>query len=121
MKVPAMKPGSGKASPGLRTIPQESANGKATFSERHLPHAIREAFLGETPDILDNAAACDPRYRGLDDDTRPGEDRVEELLTAARLLALELLGTAWSGFLPAHTPASPSTNYAIRAARCFTK
>ena len=38
----------------------------------------------------DNAAAFDPGDRVLDDDTRTGEDRVEELLTDAQCLVVSL-------------------------------
>ena len=57
---------------------------------RHLHHSIRDAFSGEAQDIFHNAAAFDPGDRVLDDDTRTGEDRVEELLTDAQLFALGL-------------------------------
>ena len=56
----------------------------------NLHHAIRDAFFGEAQDIFDNAAAFDPGDRVLDDDTRTGEDRVDELLTDAPFLALGL-------------------------------
>ena len=57
---------------------------------RHLHHSIRDTFCGEAPDIFDNAAAFDPGDRGLDDDTRPGEDRVDALLTDAQCFAFGL-------------------------------
>ena len=56
----------------------------------NLHHAIRDAFFGEAQDIFDNAAAFDSRERVLDDDTRPGEDRVDELLTDAQFFAFGL-------------------------------
>ena len=57
---------------------------------RNLHHAIRDAFFGEAQDIFDNATAFDSGDRVLDDDTRTGEDRVEELLTDAQLFAFGL-------------------------------
>jgi len=59
---------------------------------RHLHHAIRDAFLGEAQDILDHAAAFDPGDRVLDDDTRPGKDRVDALLPDAQRFACGLFG-----------------------------
>ena len=56
----------------------------------NLHHAIRDAFFGEAQDIFDNATAFDPGDRVLDDDTRTGEDRVEELLTRAPCVAFGL-------------------------------
>ena len=57
---------------------------------RNLHHSIRDAFFGEAQDIFDNAAAFDPGDRVLDDDTRTGEDRVDELLPNAQLFAFGL-------------------------------
>ena len=67
-----------------------TSNAKMVQAARNLHHAIRDAFFGEAQDIFDNAAAFDPGDRVLDDDTRPGEDRVDELLTAAQFFALGL-------------------------------
>jgi hypothetical protein len=58
----------------------------------HLHHSIRDAFFGEAQDIFDNAAAFDPGDRVFDDDTRPGEDRVDELLPNVQLFAFRLFG-----------------------------
>jgi hypothetical protein len=57
---------------------------------RNLHHAIRDAFFGEAQDIFDNAAAFDSGDYVLDDDTRTGKDRVDELLTDAQLFAFGL-------------------------------
>jgi len=57
---------------------------------RKLQHAIRDAFCGEAQDLFDNAAAFDPGDGVLDDDTCPGEERVEERLTDAQCLACGL-------------------------------
>ena len=62
-------------------------NAEIVQAARNLHHAIRDAFFGEAQDIFDNAAAFDPGDRVLDDDTRTGEDRVEELLTDAQCFA----------------------------------
>ena len=56
----------------------------------NLHHAIRDAFFGEAQDLFDHAAAFAPGDRVLDDDTRTGEDRVDELLPDAQLLAFGL-------------------------------
>lgn len=67
---------------------------------RNLHHAIRDAFLGEAQDLFDNAAAFDPGDRVLNDDTRTGKERVEELLTDAQRFAF---GLFWGclGWVPA--------------------
>ena len=57
---------------------------------RKLQHAIRDAFCGEAQDLCDNAAAFDPGDGVLDDDTCPGEERVEERLTDAQFFAFGL-------------------------------
>ena len=59
---------------------------------RNLHHAIRDACFGEAQDIFDNATAFDPGDRVLDDDTRTGEDRVDELLPDAPFFAFGLFG-----------------------------
>ena len=69
-----------------------TSNAEIVQAARNLHHAIRDAFLGEAQDILDNAAAFDPGDGVLDDDTRTGKDRVDELLTDAPLLAFGLFG-----------------------------
>jgi hypothetical protein len=58
----------------------------------HLHHSIRDAFFGEAPDIFDKAAAFDPGDRVLDDNTRPGDDRVDALLPDAQRFAWGLFG-----------------------------
>ena len=67
-------------------------NAEIVQAARNLHHAIRDAFFGEAQNIFDNAAAFDPGERVLDDDTRTGEDRVDELLPNAQLFALGLFG-----------------------------
>ncbi len=62
-------------------------NAEIVQAAGNLHHAIRDAFFGETQDLFDNAATFDPGDRVLDDDTRTGEDRVEELLTDAQFFA----------------------------------
>src|SRR4029450_4881634 len=81
-----------------------TSNAEIVQAARNLHHAIRDTFFGEAQDIFDNAAAFDPGDRVLDDDTRTGEDRVDELLPDTQLFAF---GVAWSGFLPAHNPETP--------------
>jgi hypothetical protein len=67
-------------------------NAEMVQAARHLHHALRDACCGEAQDIFDNAAAFDPGDRVLDDDTRTGEARVEELLTDAPGFACGLFG-----------------------------
>ena len=67
-------------------------NAEIVQAARNLHHAIRDAFFGEAQNIFDNAAAFDPGERVLDDDTRTGEDRVDELLPNAQLFAFGLFG-----------------------------
>ena len=65
-------------------------NAEIVQAARNLHHAIRDAFFGEAQDIFDNAAAFAPGDRVLNDDTRTGKERVEELLTDAQLFAFGL-------------------------------
>ena len=65
-------------------------NAEIVQAARNLHHASREAFLGEAQDIFDNAAAFDPGDRVLDDDTRTGEDRVDERLPNTQRFAFRL-------------------------------
>ncbi len=65
-------------------------NAEIVQAARHLPHAIRDAFFGEAQDLFDNAPAFDPGDRVLDDDPRPGDDRVDALLTDAQLFTFGL-------------------------------
>jgi len=67
-----------------------TSNAEIVQAARNLHHAIRDAFFSEAQDIFDNAAAFDPGDRVLDDDTRTGKDRVDELLTDAQLFAFGL-------------------------------
>ena len=67
-----------------------TSNAEIVQAARNLHHAIRDAFFGEAQNIFDNAAAFDLGERVLDDDTRTGEDRVDELLTDAQLFAFGL-------------------------------
>lgn len=75
-------------------------NAEIVQAARNLHHAIRDAFFGEAQDIFDHAAAFDPGDCVLDDDTRTGKDRVDELLTDAQLFAF---GLFWGclGWVPA--------------------
>ena len=65
-------------------------NAEIVQAARNLHHSLRDAFFGEAQDIFDNAAAFAPGDRVLDDDTRTGEDRVDELLTDAQFFAFGL-------------------------------
>ena len=67
-----------------------TSNAEIVQAACNLHHAIRDAFFGEAQDIFDHAATFDPGDRVLDDDTRTGEDRVDELLTDAQLFAFGL-------------------------------
>jgi hypothetical protein len=67
-------------------------NAEIVQAARNLHHSIRDAFCGEAQNIFDNTAAFDPGERVLDDDTRTGEDRVDELLPHAQLFAFGLFG-----------------------------
>ena len=67
-----------------------TSNAEIVQAARNLHHAIRDAFFGEAQDIFDNAAAFDSGDRVLNNDTRTGEDRVDELLTDAQLFAFGL-------------------------------
>lgn len=67
-----------------------TSNAEIVQAARNLHHAIRDAFCGEAQDIFDNAAAFDPGDCVLDDDTRTGKDRVDELLTDAQRFAFGL-------------------------------
>ena len=65
-------------------------NAEIVQAARNLHHSIRDTFFGAAQDIFDNAAAFDPGDRMLNDDTRTGEDGVDELLTDAQLFAFGL-------------------------------
>ena len=65
-------------------------NAEIVQAARNLHHSIRDTFFGEAQDIFDNAATFDPGDRVLDDDTRTGEERVDELLISAQFLAFGL-------------------------------